>query len=71
MLRRIKKDGNLKRIPTVTVITSANNSDIDAAYAQGAGSYLMNPMNFGKFDKMMDALCSYWLAWNRFSGHDG
>ncbi len=25
----------------------------------------------GKFDKMMDALCSYWLAWNRFSGHDG
>jgi len=71
VLRRIKKDEGLRRIPTVILTTSDDNSDINAAYVQGAGSYLMKPMNFGKFDKMMDALCSYWLAWNRFSGHDG
>jgi CheY-like chemotaxis protein len=71
VLRRIKNDGNLKRIPMVMVTTSDDNSNIDAAYVQGAGSYLMKPMNFGKFDKMMDALCSYWLTWNRFSGLDG
>ncbi|MBE3042225.1 response regulator [Candidatus Bathyarchaeota archaeon] len=71
VLRRIKNDGNLKRIPTVMITTSDDNSDIDAAYVQGAGSYLMKPMNFGKFDKMMDALCSYWLTWNIFSVHDG
>ena len=71
VLRRIKNDVNLKRIPTVMITTSDENSDIEAAYVQGAGSYLMKPMNFGKFDKMMDALCSYWLTWNRFSGLDG
>jgi len=71
VLRRIKKDEDLKRIPTVILTTSDDNSDIEAAYVQGAGSYLMKPMNFRKFDKMMDAVCSYWLAWNRFPGHDG
>jgi response regulator of citrate/malate metabolism len=51
--------------------TSDDNSDIAAAYVQGAGSYLMKPMNFRKFDTLLDALCSYWLSCNRFSGHDG
>jgi len=67
VLQRIKNDGNLKQIPTVMLTTSDDNSDIDAAYVQGAESYLMKPMNFGNFDKMLDALCSYWLSWNRFS----
>jgi CheY-like chemotaxis protein len=71
VLRRIKKDEDIKQIPTVMITTSDDNSDIDAAYIQGAGSYLMKPTNFVNFDKMLDALCSYWLAWNRFSGHDG
>ena len=71
VLQRIKNNGNIKRIPTVMITTSNDHSDIDAAYDQGAGSYLMKPMNFGKFDKMLDALCSYWLICNRFPGHDG
>ena len=71
VLRRIKNDGELKRIPAVVLTTSDDNSDIAAAYVQGAGSYLMKPMNFRKFDTLLDALCSYWLSCNRFSGHDG
>ncbi len=36
------------------------------AYARGAGSYLVKPVNFEKFTQMMDAFGFYWLAWNRF-----
>ena len=71
VLRRIKKDEDIKRIPTVMLTTSDDNSDIDAAYVHGAGSYLIKPANFEKFDKLLDALCSYWLICNRFPGHDG
>jgi len=31
----------------------------------------VKPANFEKFDKLLDAVCSYWLTWNRFPGHDG
>jgi len=71
VLRRIKKDDSIKRIPVVVLTTADDNSDIDAAYVQGTGSYLVKPANFEKFDKLLDAVCSYWLTWNRFPGHDG
>lgn len=71
VLRRIKNDGDLRQIPTVMLTTSDDDSDIDAAYVQGAGSYLIKPANFEKFDKLLDALCSYWLTWNRSSAHNG
>jgi CheY-like chemotaxis protein len=68
VLRRIKKDDGVKRIPVVVLTTSDDNSDITAAYVQGAGSYLVKPANFEKFDKLLDAVCSYWLIWNRVPG---
>ena len=71
VLRRIKKDEDIKRIPTVVLTTSGEMSDITAAYVHGVGSYLVKPLNFEKFDKLLDSLCSYWLTWNRFPGHDG
>jgi CheY-like chemotaxis protein len=71
VLRRIKIDNDIKRIPVVVLTTSDESSDIATAYVHGAGSYLVKPTNFEKFDKMLDALCSYWLTCNRFPGHDG
>ena len=71
VLRQIKKAEDSRRIPVVVLTTSDESSDIAASYVHGAGSYLVKPTNFEKFDKLLDALCSYWLTWNRFSGHDG
>ena len=71
VLRRIKKAEDVRRIPVVVLTTSDESSDIAAAYVYGAGSYLVKPANFEKFDKLLDAVCSYWLTWNRFPGHDG
>ncbi|MFH0995663.1 MAG: response regulator [Pseudomonadota bacterium] len=66
VLRRIKADDKLKCIPTVILTTSAAEADMVDAYAKGAGSYLVKPVNFEKFTQMMDAFGFYWLAWNRF-----
>ena len=66
VLRRIKEDNDLKRIPTVVLTTSDAESDLITAYGNGAGSYLVKPVDFEKFTKLMDVFGYYWLAWNRF-----
>jgi len=66
VLRRIKHDELLKRIPTVVLTTSAAESDMMKAYEGGAGSYLVKPIDFDGFMKMMEAFGFYWLLWNRY-----
>jgi len=66
VLSRIKADPDLKRIPTVVLTTSAAEADLVSAYADGAGSYLVKPVDFDKFTTLMNAFGFYWLAWNRF-----
>lgn len=68
VLRRIKEDLALRTIPTVILTTSAAESDLARAYASGAGSYLVKPIDFDKFRALMDAFGFYWLVWNRFPG---
>jgi CheY-like chemotaxis protein len=66
VLRRIKVDEKLKRIPCVVLTTSNAESDMASAYNYGADSYLVKPVDFEKFTKLMDAFGYYWLAWNKF-----
>ena len=68
VLRRIKKDESLKRIPTVILTTSAAESDMLQAYEGGAGSFLVKPIDYEKFMKLMEAFGFYWLAWNQYPG---
>jgi CheY-like chemotaxis protein len=71
VLRTIKNDESLKQIPAIMLTTSEEAEDIQAAYVGGAGSYLIKPADFEKFDRMLDALCTYWLTWNRTSSRNG
>jgi CheY-like chemotaxis protein len=66
VLRQIKEDEALKRLPTVVLTTSSAETDMVNAYAHGAGSYLVKPVDFDKFTNLMEAFGFYWLAWNRF-----
>jgi two-component system response regulator len=66
VLRRVKEDEELKRLPTVVLTTSGAESDMVNAYTRGAGSYLVKPVDFEKFTKLMEIFGYYWLAWNRF-----
>jgi len=64
VLREIKIDDKLRRIPVVVLTTSEAESDVARAYEFHANSYLVKPMDFGKFTQLMDELGFYWLGWN-------
>jgi CheY-like chemotaxis protein len=68
VLRRMKEDESIGRIPTVVLTTSAAEPDIARAYEDGAASFLVKPTDFDKFMKLMEAFGFYWLVWNEFPG---
>lgn len=64
LLKIIKEDANLKRIPVTILSTSNSASDVDQAYDWYSNSYLVKPMNLEKFTKMLDSCGNYWLKKN-------
>ena len=65
VLREIKADEKLRRIPVVVLTSSATESDIAGACDNHANSYLVKPVEFVEFRRMMRDLGFYWLAWNQ------
>ncbi|MEI7838140.1 MAG: response regulator [Planctomycetota bacterium] len=66
VLQQIRQDDALKLLPVIVLTTSAAENDVVGAYAEGAASYLVKPVDIQSFTKMMEAFGFYWLAWNRF-----
>lgn len=64
VLRTIKSDPALSRIPVVVMTTSAAESDIARAYENRANSFVVKPLDLEKFTALLDAIGYYWLAWN-------
>ena len=65
VLNEIKSSQELRRIPVVALTTSESERDMMSAYNRHVNSYLVKPVDFDKFGKLMDDLGFYWLAWNR------
>jgi len=65
VLKRIKTNNKLIKLPVVILTTSAAEKDIAEAYEYHANSYVVKPMDFEKFEKLMDDMGYYWMAWNR------
>lgn len=64
VLKTIKEDENLKTIPVVVLTTSEAEKDVAKAYYNHANSYLVKPVGFDEFKRLMDDLGFYWLSWN-------
>src|SRR5215207_8092984 len=62
LLRELRADPRLKRIPAVVLSTSDDPNDRDAAYCLGAAGYFVKPAAPGRFRQIMDALRVYWSA---------
>ena len=65
VLKQIKEDQHLRRIPVVILTTSEAELDIARAYDNQANSYLVKPVDFDDFRRMMRDLKFYWLVWNQ------
>jgi CheY-like chemotaxis protein len=69
VLKTIKSDPNLSSIPVVILTTSSAETDKVKAYDYHANSYLVKPVDFSQFVKLMDSFGYYWIAWNQYP-HD-
>jgi CheY-like chemotaxis protein len=64
VLRTIKTTPSLLRIPVVVLTSSDAESDLAQSYDYHANSYVVKPLDFKTFNKLMKDLGSYWLGWN-------
>lgn len=64
VLRTIKTTPSLLRIPVVILTSSDAESDIAKSFDYHANSYVVKPLDFKSFTKLMKDLGFYWLGWN-------
>ncbi|UII26590.1 response regulator [Fulvivirga maritima] len=65
ILRKIKKDPRTQNIPVVILTSSNEVPDIDTCYNEGANSYIVKPVNFNDFSKLIGDLGMYWIITNK------
>lgn len=64
VLRRLKNDARTKAIPIVVLTSSREEPDIERAYALGANSYIVKPVDFEAFARAVSDVGLYWLLLN-------
>ena len=64
LLRMIKTDPRTKTIPVVMLTSSRESRDVDEGYALGANSYIVKPLDFDSFTRVMTELGLYWAFMN-------
>lgn len=65
VLRVLKADAALSLIPIVVLTTSDSDSDVAAAYANHANSYVVKPLGFVALRQVVAQLIRYWSELNR------
>jgi two-component system response regulator len=65
VLKILKSEERTKAIPVVVVTSSQEDPDVKAAYALGANSYVVKPVEFDAFVDAMSNLGLYWLLVNQ------
>src|SRR5438552_866400 len=62
VLREMKADSDLRRIPVVVLTTSKADTDIASIYELGANSFISKPVEFASLVKLMRILGQYWFS---------
>lgn len=60
VLKEIKNDSELRKIPIVVLTTSKNPEDITCTYELGVNSYISKPVTFEEWTKIIGTLIQYW-----------
>jgi CheY-like chemotaxis protein len=62
VLRRIKQDDNLRRIPVVVITSSEAEQDILKSYDLHANCYVCKPVNLDQFVNVVKSVESFWVS---------
>ncbi len=64
VLQSIRGSEDFADVPVVMLSSSDSEPDVEQAYGLHVNSYLVKPLDFGKFAQLMDDVGYYWLNWN-------
>jgi CheY-like chemotaxis protein len=65
VLQRIRADERTKLLPVVVMTSSHEERDVVEAYELGVNSYVVKPMDFDQFVRVVAELGYYWVAINK------
>lgn len=67
VLKKIKGDISLKRIPVIMLTTSSNKRDINLAYENYSNSYITKPIDMDDFLKTILQIEAFWLQLSKLA----
>ena len=70
VLKTIKSDPGLKRIPVIVLTTTSQEEEIVKSYKNGANSYITKPIDPEKFFEKIKSFKLYWLITNSLPESD-
>lgn len=65
VLRRIKSNKSLLKIPVVVMTSSRENRDLNQCYELGVNSYVVKPIIFSDFARVTKEISLYWVLVNQ------
>jgi len=65
VLRQVKSDEVLKRIPVVVFSSSNDQGDMLRCYGLGANAYVIKPVDFSEFREVVQAVGQFWTGINQ------
>lgn len=65
VLRKLKSDEKRKVIPVVMLTSSKEDKDIIEAYNLGVNAYIVKPVDFDQFVKVVTQLGFFWMILNQ------
>jgi len=64
VLQRVKETPGLKRLSIIILTSSSEEGDRAMSYDNGANSYLVKPVSFDGFIKIVQEITDYWILLN-------
>lgn len=68
VLRQLKTDSRLSKIPVVVMTSSKEERDIAETYRLGVNAYIVKPVDIEKFMKAVSEIGIFWLRLNEVPG---
>ena len=68
VLEKMKSDPRTKSIPVVVLTSSNHDKDLERCYKLGANSYIVKPVDFDQFMKVIKEVGLYWILVNKLPG---
>lgn len=67
VLKKIKEDPSLKKIPVIILTTSSSQKDVNNAYENHSNSYVTKPIDMDDFLKVILKIEEFWLQLSKLA----